>query len=180
MELPPSTFTSRLSTFSLELIDRPFDHRPIGKERFDKPPDLVSQMKKGLPKLTEFFSILFCSVCPYFNSIQILKKLKKKMNPPNISLTLESKVLSRSNSDPCGLTTGRQVPPLQASLLSELQWGKDFHAPRIFEWISSLSSESLTTSFSLSCFFMYSWKKVFTSSSLPRPQMGTKAAMTLS
>jgi hypothetical protein len=59
MELPPSTFTSRLSTFSLELIDRPFDHRPIGKERFHKSPDLVGQMKKSLAKLTEFLSIFF-------------------------------------------------------------------------------------------------------------------------
>jgi hypothetical protein len=57
MEFPPSTFTSRLSTSALQLIDRPFDHRPIGKERFDKSPDLVGQMKKTLPKLTEFFSI---------------------------------------------------------------------------------------------------------------------------
>jgi hypothetical protein len=57
MELPPSTFTSRLSTPALQLIDRPFDHRPIGKKRFDKPPDLVGQMKKTLPKLTESLSI---------------------------------------------------------------------------------------------------------------------------
>jgi hypothetical protein len=59
MEFPPSTFTSRLSTFALQLIDRPFDHRPIGKERFDKSPDLVGQMKKALPKLTESLSIPF-------------------------------------------------------------------------------------------------------------------------
>jgi hypothetical protein len=59
MQLPPSTFTSRLSTSALQLIDRPFDHRPIKKEWFDKPPDLVGQMKKTLPKLTEFRSIPF-------------------------------------------------------------------------------------------------------------------------
>ena len=52
MELPPSTFTSRLSTSALQLIQRPFDHRPIRKEWFDQSPDLVGQMKKALPKLT--------------------------------------------------------------------------------------------------------------------------------
>jgi hypothetical protein len=57
MELPPSTFTARLSTSALQLIDRPFDHRPIRKERFDKSLDLTGQMKKGLPKPTEFLSV---------------------------------------------------------------------------------------------------------------------------
>jgi hypothetical protein len=59
MQLPPSTFTSRLSTSALQLIDRPLDHRSVGEERFHKSPDLAGQMKKTLPKLTEFFSISF-------------------------------------------------------------------------------------------------------------------------
>jgi hypothetical protein len=59
MELPPSTFTDWLSTSAFQLIDRPFDHRPIRKERFDKSLDLVGQMKKSLPKLTESFSLCF-------------------------------------------------------------------------------------------------------------------------
>jgi len=57
MQLPPSTFTSRLSASALQLIDRPLDHRPVGKERFHKSPDLAGQMKKTSPKLTELFSI---------------------------------------------------------------------------------------------------------------------------
>jgi hypothetical protein len=59
MQLPPSTFTARLSTPSLQLIDRPFDHRPIGKERFDQSLNLAGQMKESLPKLTEFLSVSF-------------------------------------------------------------------------------------------------------------------------
>ena len=48
------------AAFAPKLIDRPFDHRPIGKERFDKSLDLTGQMKKGLPKPTEFLSV--CSL----------------------------------------------------------------------------------------------------------------------
>jgi hypothetical protein len=59
MEFPPGTFTARLSTSALQLIDRPFDHRSIGKERLDKTLDLAGQVKKSLPKLTEFLSISF-------------------------------------------------------------------------------------------------------------------------
>jgi hypothetical protein len=59
MELTLSTFTPRLSTSALQFIDRPFDHRPIGKEGFDQPLRLVGQMKKGLPKPTELLSVCF-------------------------------------------------------------------------------------------------------------------------
>jgi hypothetical protein len=57
MQLSPSTFAARLSTSAPKLIDRPFDDRPIGKERFDKPLDLAGQMKKSLPKVTEFLPV---------------------------------------------------------------------------------------------------------------------------
>jgi len=57
MELSPSTFTSRLSTSALQLIDRAFDHWPIGKQSFHKSLDLAGQAKKRLPKLTEFLSV---------------------------------------------------------------------------------------------------------------------------
>jgi hypothetical protein len=59
MEIPTSTFTPRLSASAPKLIDRPFDHRPIGEQRFNEPLDLASQMKKGLPKPTEFLSVCF-------------------------------------------------------------------------------------------------------------------------
>jgi len=59
MKLPTSTPTPRLSTSALQFIDRPFDHRPIGKEGFDEPLDLVGQMKKGLPKPTELLLVSF-------------------------------------------------------------------------------------------------------------------------
>jgi hypothetical protein len=59
MELPPSTFTPWLSTSALQLIDCAFDHRPIGKEGFHEPLDLVGQMKKGLSKPTNLLSVCF-------------------------------------------------------------------------------------------------------------------------
>jgi hypothetical protein len=74
MQLPPSTFTSRLSTSALQLIDRPLDYRPVGKERFHKPPDLAGQMKKTLPKLTEFFSIPFILYAHILIAYRYLKK----------------------------------------------------------------------------------------------------------
>jgi hypothetical protein len=58
MELPPGALAARLATPALQFIDCPLDHRSIGKERFDKPPDLAGKAKKGLTKLTELFSIL--------------------------------------------------------------------------------------------------------------------------
>jgi hypothetical protein len=57
MELPPSTSTPWFSASTFQLIDRPFDHRPIRKERFDKPFYLVAKMKKGLPKPAESLSL---------------------------------------------------------------------------------------------------------------------------
>jgi len=57
MEFPPSTFTARLSTPALQLIDRSLDHRPIGKQRFDEPLDLAAKMKQALPKPAKFLSL---------------------------------------------------------------------------------------------------------------------------
>jgi len=57
MELPPSTSTPWFSASTFQLIDRPFDHRPIRKERFDEPFYLVAKMKKGLPKPAESLSL---------------------------------------------------------------------------------------------------------------------------
>jgi len=57
MELPLSGFASWLSTFALELIDRSFDHRLMGKEGLYKLPDLIAESNKALPKATELVSV---------------------------------------------------------------------------------------------------------------------------
>jgi hypothetical protein len=96
MQLPPSTFTSRLSTSTLQLIDRPFDHRPIGKERFDKSPYLVGQMKKTLPKLTEFLSIPFILYAHDLIAYRYAKKDQEKMKTlKNLFLGIYRKILGR-------------------------------------------------------------------------------------
>jgi len=59
MKLTPSTFTARLTTSALQFIDRPLDHRPIGKQRLNNSFDLAGQMKKSLPKSTELLSVCF-------------------------------------------------------------------------------------------------------------------------
>lgn len=82
VELTLSALATRLSTFSLQLIDAAFQYRLIGKEGADKPLHLVYELKKGLSKATEFF---FCEIILYayhFYRIQLLEqKVKKKMNP---------------------------------------------------------------------------------------------------
>jgi hypothetical protein len=60
MQLPPSTPTSRLSTSATKLIDRAFDHRPIGKEGLNEPLHLVDELNKGLAEPAEFLSV--CSM----------------------------------------------------------------------------------------------------------------------
>jgi hypothetical protein len=57
MEFSPSTSTPRFSTTTLQFIDRPFDDRLIRKKRFEDPLELASQMKKRLPKPTEFLPV---------------------------------------------------------------------------------------------------------------------------
>jgi hypothetical protein len=57
MKLALGAFASGFSTSTLQFIDCSFDHRSIGKERFDEPLEIVAKMKKGLPKPTEFLSL---------------------------------------------------------------------------------------------------------------------------
>jgi hypothetical protein len=57
VELALSAFTSHFSTFSLQFIDRTFDHRQIGKKGFGKFPYLIAELNKALPKPAEFLSI---------------------------------------------------------------------------------------------------------------------------
>ena len=78
MELPLSTFTSRFSALSLELIDRSFDDRIRGKERFDKFPDLVGEINKRLAKSREFLPFRLSLYAQYIINIQIIPKKSSK------------------------------------------------------------------------------------------------------
>jgi hypothetical protein len=57
MKLALRAFTTRLAALPPKLIDCPFDYRPIGEGRLDQPLDLLGQVKKPLPKLTESLAI---------------------------------------------------------------------------------------------------------------------------
>jgi hypothetical protein len=78
MKLTLSTLAPGFAAFALELIDRPFEHRPIRKERFHQPLHLVDELKKGLPKPTEFLSGCLTLYAHKYNSIQILKQNTRK------------------------------------------------------------------------------------------------------
>jgi len=122
MELPPSTFTSRLSTSALQLIDRPFDHRPIRKKRFHQAPDLVGQMKKTLPKLTEFLSIPFTLYAHSIIAYRYRRKTQEKNEPTKkIPHPGIEKSLSRRNSDPWQDYERLEVFSFKRFLLSESQ-----------------------------------------------------------
>jgi hypothetical protein len=99
MELPPSTFTSRLSTLTLQLIDRPFDHRPIGKERLDDLPDLPSQMKKALPKPTDCLPISFFLYAHDLIAYRLGNKSQEKNESPQKFFSQETKGKSRGRSN---------------------------------------------------------------------------------
>jgi len=57
VQLASSTFTSRLSTPALQLIDRSFDHGSVRKEGVNESLEIVGQMEKGLSEATEPLSI---------------------------------------------------------------------------------------------------------------------------
>jgi hypothetical protein len=78
MELPLSTFTSRLSTPALQLIGRPFNHRPIGEERLDDPLDLLSQTKKTLSKPTDLLPVSFLLYAHYLITYRLRNKSQEK------------------------------------------------------------------------------------------------------
>jgi len=74
MELAFSAFASRLTTLAFELIDRSFDHRLRGKERFDKLSYLVREINKRLAESGEVLSFRFLLYAQYIISIQISMK----------------------------------------------------------------------------------------------------------
>lgn len=79
MELALHAFASRFSTFSLELIDRSFDHWLRGKERFDKLSYLIREMDKRLAEAAKFLPFSFSLYAQYIISIQIqIKNASKK------------------------------------------------------------------------------------------------------
>jgi hypothetical protein len=81
MELPPGALATRLATPALQLIDRPLDHRPVGKAGFDESPDLAGKAKQPLAKLTELFSLFLLLYAHILYSIQIFeKKSREKRN----------------------------------------------------------------------------------------------------
>jgi hypothetical protein len=78
MKLTLSTLAPGFAAFALELIDRPFDHRPIRKKGFDKPLHLLYDLEKGVPKPTEFFSCCLALYAHCYNNIQILMQNSRK------------------------------------------------------------------------------------------------------
>jgi hypothetical protein len=78
MKLPLSTLTPWLSAFALQLIDRAFDHRPIGEEGFNKPPHLVEELNQGVAKAAEFLLCGFALYAHNDSSIQIRTKKSRK------------------------------------------------------------------------------------------------------
>jgi hypothetical protein len=124
MELPTSTFTPRLSTSAPQLIDRPFDHRSIGKQRFDQSLDLAGQLKQSLPKSAKLLSVRFILYAHILIAYRFKNKSQEKKEgtlkfpleglPENL-VVVPITVYS-------GLTTGRLIPPPMDSLLSESQF----------------------------------------------------------
>ena len=78
VEFALSTFASWFSTLALELIDRSFDHRLIGKKGLNKLPDLISESNKRLSKLTEFTPVCSTLYSHYYISIQIFTQNARK------------------------------------------------------------------------------------------------------
>jgi hypothetical protein len=95
MELPPHTFTSRLSTLTLQLINRPFDHPPIGEERLDDLPDLPSQMKKALSKPTDGLPVSFLLYAHKLIAYRLGNKSQEKNEAPQNFFLGDERKMSR-------------------------------------------------------------------------------------
>ena len=78
MEFSLFTFTSRFTTFAFQLIDRAFDHRRIGEERFYDFSDLRGKKRQGLAELGEFLFFFLALYAQYIISIQVLTKNASK------------------------------------------------------------------------------------------------------
>jgi hypothetical protein len=79
MQLTLGTLAPGFAALALELIDRPFDHRLIGKKGFDELSNFSCKTNQRLTETTELFSIPFCLYAHNNMSIQIrIKKSRKK------------------------------------------------------------------------------------------------------
>jgi len=72
------TLTSRFTTLAFQLIDRTFDHRLIGEERFNDFSDFRWEKGQGLAEPGEFLFIFLALYAQYIISIQILAKNASK------------------------------------------------------------------------------------------------------
>ena len=123
MELAPGALATGLAAPSLQLIDRPFDHRLIGETRFDQSPDLAGKANEGLPELAELLSLFFILYVQILYSIQIFeKKSRKKRGHQKTFLgEMEETLVVVSIAVYGGLKGGRLIPSRGGSLVSELQ-----------------------------------------------------------
>src|SRR4030042_1771038 len=123
MELPPSTFTPRLSTSTLQFINCAFDHGPIGKERSHEPLDLAGQMKKGLSKPTHLLSVCFHLYAHCLITYSFKNKSQDKNETSEIFFHEEWKgnLLGAQLTTYSRLTRSRRNPSRWNSLLSESQ-----------------------------------------------------------
>ena len=78
MEFSFFTFTSRFTTLAFQLIDRAFDDRLIGEERFYDFSDLRGKKSQGLAELGEFLFVFIALYAQYIISIQVLSKNARK------------------------------------------------------------------------------------------------------
>jgi hypothetical protein len=123
MELPPSAFTSWLSALTLQFIDRPFDDRPIGKQRFYQSLDLAGQTEKSLAKLTEFLTVCFSLYAHKYITYRFQTKSQGKNALPQTFLLgeLKKNPVGGRIAAYGGLTADHLSPPPTESLLSESQ-----------------------------------------------------------
>jgi hypothetical protein len=112
MELAPGALAARLPAPSLQLIDRPLDHRLIREARFDKSPDLAGKANEALAKLTELLSILLLLYAHIIYSIQISEKKsrEKRSQQKFFSGDMEETLVVVSIAVYGGLKGGRLIP----------------------------------------------------------------------
>jgi hypothetical protein len=123
MELAPGALAARLPAPSLQLIDRPLNHRLIGETRFDKSPDLAGKANEGLPELAELLSLFFILYVHILYSIQISEKKSRKKGASKKTFLgeMEETLVVVSIAVYGGFKGGRLIPSRGGSLVSELQ-----------------------------------------------------------
>lgn len=164
MEVALGAFTPGFSTFSLQFIDRSFDHRLIRKKWVNNLPDLLGESGKGLPKLAEFFLIPGCLYAHIYISIKILNLKKTSGGCPCLLNTKIKTVLPGINHDVVAFVMARWqesggfglAPTLPASVEDT------YHALKILETIRPVSEkefEELKKSPQLKAFLMRKQKE---------------------